>query len=53
MTTHSHILAQIIPIHGVTKELDVTGQLSNNKSKMAIAMGCRWYWEKMETDTPS
>ena len=33
--THSSILPWIFPIHGVTKELDVTGQLNkSNKGKI-------------------
>ena len=35
--THSSILPWIFPIHGVTKELDVTGQLNNsNKGKIKV-----------------
>ena len=34
--TQSSILAWIFPIHGVTKELDVIGQLNNNNNKEKV-----------------
>ena len=39
MATHSSILAQEIPIHGVKKELDTTGQLNNNKDAFILIPG--------------
>ena len=45
MATHSSILAWKIPIHGVAKESDMTGQLNKNKSSDADTSFCKYVRE--------
>ena len=45
MATHSSILAWKIPIHGVAKESDMTGQLNKNKSSDADMSFCKYVRE--------